>query len=98
MQDTQIQILSGYSDQNRILFAGETAGFLIPWGKASLWQQKAGTAPLRQDPEAVLSEYINRTKSLENYMQRQWGLTRSLAAMFQEMVSCGMIHIRQCRD
>lgn len=92
MQNTRIQILSGYSDQNRILFAGETAGFLNPIGEGISAAAESGycAAPAilshKEDPQVVLSDYTDRIKLLENYMKRQWSLTGLLAATFQEMV------------
>lgn len=74
MQDTRIQILSGYSDQNRILFASETAGFLNPMGEGISVAAESGycAAPAilshKEDPQVVLSDYTDRIKLLENYI------------------------------
>lgn len=75
----------------RILFAGETAGFLNPMGEgisAALESGRAAALAVSahpEDPEAALSAYRAGTAELHAYMKRQWRLTAALSERFREM-------------
>lgn len=76
---------------DRILFAGEAAGFLNPMGEGisaameSGYQAAQAAAAHFDRPQAVLAAYREGTKPLFDYMKRQWHLTAGLSESFGEM-------------
>ena len=77
--------------RGRILFAGETAGFLNPMGEgisAGLESGHAAAQAILQGsfhPPAVLAAYAADTRDLKTYMERQWRLVAGLSAKFAHM-------------
>lgn len=75
----------------RILFAGETAGFLNPMGEGVSSAIESGhqvaTAILGHfdDPKAVLSTYEGAVEPLRDYMKRQWHLVSGMSDAFLDM-------------
>ena len=75
----------------RVLFAGETAGFLNPMGEGISAGMESGYCAAQaimqhfDDLETVYSNYKERTKSLHNYMKRQWNFVAGIADTFHEM-------------
>lgn len=75
----------------RVLFAGETAGFLNPMGEgisASLESGNAvATAIANSDfnLELILEQYIKNAESLQLYMQRQWNFVGNMSSTFEHM-------------
>lgn len=75
----------------RILFAGETAGFLNPMGEGISAALESGYYAAMSvldnfdDPGSVLSEYKEKTVPLHDYMKRQWSLTARMTDTFSEM-------------
>lgn len=73
----------------RILFAGETAGFLNPMGEGISAGMESGccaacaVARHFEDPEAVRETYRQGTENLRSYMQRQWSLVGEMAGTFR---------------
>lgn len=79
-----------YGD-GRLLYAGETAGFLNPMGEGISAAMESGfhaaNAILRyfENPEAVLEDYRQGTAELKTYMERQWRFVAGMAGTFAEM-------------
>ncbi len=79
--------------RRRILFAGETAGFLNPMGEGISPGLESGhsaacaVAENFGDPAEVLSCYRENTDQLKNYMKRQWDLVSRMSETFREMKS-----------
>lgn len=77
--------------RGRILFAGETAGFLNPMGEGisagmeSAYHAANAIVQHGAYPADVSADYIERTKSLTGYMKRQWDLVAAMAESFAEM-------------
>ncbi len=75
----------------RVLFAGETAGFLNPMGEgisAAMESASCAATALLQhfsDPQEVLSSYQKSTEALSCYMKRQWSLVGGMAKTFSYM-------------
>lgn len=80
----------------RILFAGETAGFLNPMGEgisAGLESGYAAAKAIEQyglndsnfNLNDVYSAYRYNTAELKNYMVRQWNFVASMASTFKHM-------------
>ena len=75
----------------RVLFAGEIAGFLNPMGEGISAGMESGYCAAQaimqhfDDLETVYSNYKERTKSLHNYMKRQWNFVAGIADTFSEM-------------
>lgn len=75
----------------RILFAGETAGFLNPMGEGISAALESGyCAALSvinnfEAPDQVSAEYKERTSGLHGYMKRQWQLIARMTDTFAEM-------------
>lgn len=69
---------------NRILFAGEAAGFLNPMGEGISAGMESGYCAAKavschfNDLESVYSDYKNSTQKLKTYMERQWNLVERL--------------------
>lgn len=78
--------------ENRILFAGETAGFLNPMGEGVSAGMESGffaaDAVLRHadSPERVLPAYLQSVRPLKHYMERQWSFVAGMADTFREML------------
>ena len=76
---------------NRILFAGEIAGFLNPMGEGISAGMESGyyaacaIADYFEDVESVYANYQQNTKKLKLYMERQWRLVGGMADTFKEM-------------
>ena len=76
---------------NRILFAGEIAGFLNPMGEGISAGMESGyhvacaIADYFEDIESVCANYQQNTKKLKLYMERQWRLVGGMADTFKEM-------------
>ncbi len=82
--------------QGKVLFAGETAGFLNPMGEgisAGLESGYAAAKAIEQcgldspefNMEKVYSAYRDNTAALKNYMVRQWNFVASMAGTFEHM-------------
>ena len=77
--------------QGRVLFAGETAGFLNPMGEGISAALESGhNAALAvdahfDDPPGALAEYRRTTAELQAYMQRQWRFIGGLSDRFRDM-------------
>lgn len=75
----------------RILFAGETAGFLNPMGEGISAGMESGycaacaIAEYFDTPALISTDYKKRTQGLKTYMERQWSLVADLSDTFQEM-------------
>jgi len=75
----------------RILFAGETAGFLNPMGEGISSGIESGycaayaAANYFDDLEMLYACYKQNTEKLKNYMLRQWNFTARIADTFKEM-------------
>lgn len=84
----QCRIIHG---TERILFAGESAGFLNPMGEGiSAAMESAACAAYAIDenfdsPEKVRSRYSSDTLALRTYMERQWRFVGSISGNFSEM-------------
>lgn len=69
---------------NRILLAGETAGFLNPMGEGISAGMESGYCAASavschfNDLDLVYSDYKNSTYRLKTYMERQWNLVERL--------------------
>ncbi|MCM1050207.1 MAG: NAD(P)/FAD-dependent oxidoreductase [Clostridiales bacterium] len=72
----------------RILFAGETAGFLNPMGEGISAGMESGFCAACSimghfdNPQTVREAYKQSTDSLKSYMQRQWSLVGEMAGTF----------------
>jgi len=79
----------------KVLFAGETAGFLNPMGEGISAGLECGYAAAKAieeinlncgfDMETVYSAYRNNTAALKKYMQRQWNFVANVAGTFGHM-------------
>jgi flavin-dependent dehydrogenase len=79
----------------KILFAGETAGFLNPMGEGISAGMESGYAAAKAiekaarnntpDLEIVYSAYKQNTSALRAYMLRQWHFVASMASTFGHM-------------
>ncbi len=75
----------------RVLFAGDAAGFLNPMGEGISSGLESGYSAAMsimkyfENVELVHAEYRKRTKSLHEYMKRQWNFVASMAETFSEM-------------
>ncbi len=75
----------------RILFAGETAGFLNPMGEGISSAIESGyhaAKAIMRDfdkPESVLENYRTNTEALRGYMIRQWNFVAGITDTFKEM-------------
>ncbi|OYP11281.1 FAD-binding dehydrogenase, partial [Lachnotalea glycerini] len=80
---------------NRVLFAGETAGFLNPMGEGIYAGLESGYAAARAieemdwnddlNLEALYSSYKANTAVLRDYMTRQWDFVGSMSETFGHM-------------
>ncbi len=74
--------------RGRVLFAGETAGFLNPIGEGISAAMESGYAAAKVieesglDAERVYAVYRDKTGELRSYMERQWNLAASMAGRF----------------
>ncbi|SCY55017.1 NAD(P)/FAD-dependent oxidoreductase [Alkaliphilus peptidifermentans] len=81
--------------KGKVLFAGETAGFLNPMGEGISAAMESGYAAAKAiekidlnndlDLETVYSAYQNNTSALRVYMERQWNFVASMASTFDYM-------------
>ena len=81
--------------KGKVLFAGETAGFLNPMGEGISAAMESGYAAAKAiekidlnndlDLETVYSAYRNNTSALKVHMERQWNLVASMASTFDHM-------------
>jgi flavin-dependent dehydrogenase len=82
--------------KGRILFAGETAGFLNPMGEGISAGMESGNAAAQAiqqvdlystdwDIQTVHSAYKHNTEVLRNYMIRQWQFVASMSSTFEYM-------------
>ncbi len=77
--------------RNRILLAGETAGFLNPMGEGisagleSGYAAGCAVAAHFDDADAVRADYWERTEQLRAYMTRQWSFVGRMTGTFAEM-------------
>lgn len=77
--------------RGRVLFAGETAGFLNPMGEGISAALESGHAAARAvmehfgDTAASCAAYREKTAALHAYMRRQWQLVAALSDTFSEM-------------
>ena len=75
----------------RVLFAGETAGFLNPMGEGVSSALESGHQAAMailgcfDDPQRALSAYETGIKPLQDYMKRQWHLVSGMSEAFREM-------------
>lgn len=79
----------------KVLFAGETAGFLNPMGEGISAGMASGYAAAKAiekielncelDMETVYSAYQNNTSVLKDYMRRQWNFVANMASTFDYM-------------
>lgn len=75
----------------RVLFAGETAGFLNPMGEGISAAMESGYHAAVSiinnfdDPDSVLGDYREKTAALYAYMKRQWRLVARMTETFKEM-------------
>jgi flavin-dependent dehydrogenase len=78
--------------KGRVLFAGETAGFLNPMGEGISAGMESGHAAARaiaenggRDLESVYRAYQNSTSALKKYMEGQWNLVANISGTFEHM-------------
>jgi flavin-dependent dehydrogenase len=75
----------------RVLFAGETAGFLNPMGEGisaaveSAFNAANAVSKHFNNPDFVIQDYKSSSLNLRTYMQRQWAFTAELSGTFSEM-------------
>lgn len=75
----------------RILFAGETAGFLNPMGEGISAGMESGCCAASamadhfDNPPMVYEAYRQSTNNLKVYMERQWSFVGGMADTFREM-------------
>ena len=79
----------------RVLFAGESAGFLNPMGEGISAGLECGWVAAKAfeeidagnsfDVQALHSMYRERTSALKAYMERQWRFVAQLSAKFEHM-------------
>lgn len=81
--------------KGRVLFAGETAGFLNPMGEGISAGMESGHAAAKAieqagldsvpDLKALHQAYISSTAVLRNYMERQWNFVANISDSFGYM-------------
>jgi len=77
--------------KERVLFAGETAGFLNPMGEGISAGMESGycaasaIAKHFDDVHKVCAHHQKEALSLQNYMMRQWSLVGNLSETFRHM-------------
>ncbi len=77
--------------KERVLFAGEAAGFLNPMGEGISAGMESGycaacaIAEHFDDVQNVYAQYQKKTQFLRNYMMRQWSFVGNLSGTFQHM-------------
>lgn len=77
--------------KERVLFAGEAAGFLNPMGEGISAGMESGycaasaIAAHFDDVQSVYALYQKETLPLQNYMMRQWSFAGRLSGTFQHM-------------
>ncbi len=75
----------------RVLFAGETAGFLNPMGEGISAAMESGhlagaaVSKYFSESEKVIKEYESSTNELREYMSRQWKLLSYMSERFKNM-------------
>ena len=77
--------------QGRVLFAGESAGFLNPMGEGISAGMESGYCAARAIAnhvdalDMVYEDYHRDTQQLKSYMERQWNFVGRMADTFSEM-------------
>ena len=81
--------------KGKVLFAGETAGFLNPMGEGISAGMQSGYAVAKAiekidlsskiDLKILYSFYQDNTSALRVYMQRQWSFVAGMASTFDYM-------------
>lgn len=77
--------------QGRMLFAGETAGFLNPMGEGISAGMESGCCAARaiadhfDDLDRIYDAYRRDTQQLKSYMERQWNFVGRMAGTFSDM-------------
>lgn len=75
----------------RVLFAGESAGFLNPMGEGISAAIESGFSAAKavaehfDAPDIAARFYEESVKPLHTYMQRQWNFTAGISDTFKEM-------------
>lgn len=75
----------------RVLFAGETAGFLNPMGEGISAAIEGGFCAAKSitdhfnDTEQIYAQYQNDARALHDYMKRQWNFIGRMSDAFSEM-------------
>lgn len=75
--------------RGRVLFAGETAGFLNPIGEGISAAMESGYAAAKAideselDMERVYAVYREKANELKSYMERQWSLAASMSGIIR---------------
>lgn len=78
--------------QNRILFAGEIAGFLNPMGEGisagmeSAYYAACAIADHFNSLDLIYADYKQNTQQLKSYMKRQWSFVGRMSDTFSEMI------------
>lgn len=83
--------------KGRILFAGETAGFLNPMGEgiscgvesgyaSALSVQQTYTKGTKVNNDDLHKAYFNNSKELHRYMKRQWAFVGSISSSFRHIM------------
>ena len=76
---------------DRVLFAGEVAGFLNPMGEGISCGMESGYHCAKSiidnfnDSQRVLSAYRQSTSDVKSYMQRQWNIVSIMSSKFKNM-------------
>lgn len=74
----------------RVLFAGESAGFLNPMGEGISAAMESGYCAAQaviknfDTPQSVITDYKSRTTELKSYMMRQWAFVGKISGTFKE--------------
>jgi flavin-dependent dehydrogenase len=81
--------------KGKVLFAGETAGFLNPMGEGISAGMESGYAAAKAiekidlnsdfDIAELYAFYQSNTYTLKNYMERQWNFVADMASTFEFM-------------
>lgn len=78
--------------QNRVLFAGEMAGFLNPMGESilagmeSAYYAAYAIADHFDFLDLIYANYEQNTQQLKSYMKRQWSFVGRMSNTFSEMI------------
>lgn len=74
-----------WTGTERVLLAGEVAGFLNPMGEGISSAIETGIAAARAIADGTVSGYRNAVEPVRAYMSRQWGYVADLSGTFSEM-------------